>query len=408
MATKTYYAKLDCFSAPTNVEHIAGEAFENFCEFMTYLSASDKVTLITWNSGSSAPTGSFTSRTYPDGNLPFGRGAHAVWRINTSSTRNWEWYLYTQVVSGSAAVANESFNSPIVHYSYANMFNDSSARGVIMQAAVCFSGSTSFNPWNGTISQGNSTAGTPRWVSGALDRTLYVLPRSNDLGGTHATNRNNSIDMFYKASSATQLRYNFIFDGDAFSFYYVDVATPNAYVPIYVGPFELRNSLTGSGICTGSYGFTMYRGYNANIPILATNFGDTAGSNFDPQGGIAIPIGTLVSGSKGAIANITQTFGSTTYQPNYYTGKYDEFPVMIGVNENPNFGLLGQFNYGLMRVVVGTLSNDSVSDLSRAVFASGLGTIGNRMISVPWTGSLAPAASYSRSGSNFTWTKDYG
>lgn len=406
MATKTYYAKLDCFSAPTNVEQIAGEAFENFCEFMTYLSASDKVTLITWNSGSSAPTGSFTSRTFPDGNLPFGRGAHALWRINTSSTRNWEWYLYAQVVSGSAAIANETFNQPIVGNASTNFYNSSTFRGIAFQAAVCFSGSTSFNPWNGTVSQGNSTAANPRWVSGALDRAMYVLPRSNDLGGTHATSRNNSLPLYYNDTTANRrTRYNFIFDGDALL---TMLSFDNSqYALAYVGPFELRNSLTGSGICTGSYGFVCASGGTSTTMPINSVFGDTAGSTINYNGGIGVPIGVLVSGSKGAIANITSTFGSTTYQPNYFTGKYDEFPIMVGVSENPNFGLLGQFNYGLIRLTYGTQSEDSVSSLDRAIIGNDI-TIGNSKISIPWTGSLAPAASYSRSGSNFTWTKDYG
>ncbi len=411
MTTKTYYAKLDCYSAPTNTEHIVGEQYKNVCDFMTYLSGSGNVTLITWNSGSSAPTGSFENRTFPDGNLPFGRGAHAVWRINTSSTRNWEWYLYVQVVSGSAAVANETFNQPIVNYSFANIINNGNGRGVIIQAAVCFSGSTSFNPWNGTVSQGNSTAANPRWVSGSNDRTLYVLPRSNDLGGSHTTSRNNSTIIVYRALGTTYQRFNMFFDGDSFVFLLSDSGTgnfPNNYIPSCVGPFELRNSLTGSGICSSPYGFAMHYGYNANVPILGSTFGDTAGSTFDPQGGVALPIGTLVSGSKGGIANILQTFSATGYQPNTGLLSIDEFPVAIGVNETPDFGLLGQLNYGLYRTVRGAVSHDTYSNLSRAIFASGGGLFGNLMISAPWTGSYAPGTTFSRSGSNYTWIKDYG
>ena len=88
--------------------------------------------------------------------------------------------------------------------------------------------------------------------------------------------------------------------------------------------------------------------------------------------------------------------------------EYDEFPVMVGVNENPNFGLLGQLNYGLYRTVRGPLSHDTVSDLSRAVFGGIGATVGNLMVSVPWTGSFAPGVSFARTGSNYTWTKDYG
>jgi hypothetical protein len=408
MATKTYYAKIDSYSAPANTEHIAGEQWKNLCDFMTYLSGSDLVTLVSWNSGANALTGSFENRTYPEDNFAFGRGTHALWRINTSSTRNWEWYLYAQVVSGSAAVGNETFNQPILNYGSSNFANDFSARGVLMQAAVCFSGSDSFNPWNGSISQGNSTAANPRWVSGSNDRIMYVLPRSNDLGGSHATSRNNSVIMFFRSSGGTRSRYNMIFDGDAFVFL-VNEDSANNNLPLYVGPFELRNSLTSSGICNSPYGFAMQYGYGVNVPILTTLFGNTAGNTFDPQGGIAVPLSTMVSGSKGGIADITQTFNSITYQPNYFTEKYDEFPVMIGVNESPDFGLLGQFNYGLYRTVLGANSDDVNSDLSRAIIGSGnTTTINSFKISVPWTGSLAPGTSFSRTGSNYTWIKDYG
>lgn len=412
MATKTYYAKLDCFHSTGNKEHIAGEAFKSFCDFMTYISGSNRATLITWNSGSGAPAGSFESRTYWDGALPFGRGAHAVWRINSDSNRPWDWYLYAQVVSGSAVIANESFNVPIVSYGSALLNASSDQRGIALQAAVCFSGSNSFNPWNGTISQGNSTAGNPRWASGSNARTMYVLPRSNDAGGSHATSRNNSVSLCDYGTSNTSIRSHMIFDGDAFSVYSNINDDPNDYKKVYVGPFELRGSLSGSGICGGQLGFIMYRdfGSSADLPAFNVEFGDALGTSTTRNGGVAAPIGSGVSGSRGGILQVGSgaPFNTTVHQPNYFTGNYDEFPITVGASESPNFAFLGQMNYGLARTVIGPATQDTNADLSRAILAGNNGTITDYMTSIPWSGSLGPGVSLARTGSNFTWTKDYG
>lgn len=418
MATKTYYAKLDCYFNTTNKEHISGEAFKSFCDFMTILSGSGRANLITWNSGSGAGAGSFESRTYWNGALPFGQGAHAVWRINSGSNREWDWYLYAQVVSGSTAI-NQSFNQPIVCYGGA-AFRDNGfggGRGIAIQAAVCFSGSNSFNPWNGTISQGNSTAGTPRWVSGSNSRIMYVLPRSNDLGGSHVTNRNNSIDLFeIQLASAGggqgALRMSMISDGDAILVQHAIDEDVNDYETTYIGPFELRGGLSGSGICGGQLGFMMYRdvGTSADLPAFNTAFGDTVGTSATRNGGVAVPIGFGVSGSLGGILQVGSgaPFNTTAHQPNYFTGNYDEFPIGVGISESPNFAFLGQMNYGLTRTVIGPATQDTNADLSRAILAGNNGVTTDYMISVPWSGTLGPGISLSRTGSNFTWIKDYG
>lgn len=416
MATKTYYGKLDCRSSTANVERTTNEVYYGLMDFLTYLSSSNVCTLVSWNSGSSAGTGAFSTRTYWDGANPFGFGSHSIWRFNTSSTRNWEWYMYVQVCSGTNGSITETFNLPITSSATAasvNFFlNSNSNRGILLQTAVCVSGTTSFNPWNGTLSQGNSTAASPRWVSGSNDRYLYVLPRSNDTGGTHATQKANSHSFGRGFTTATTaVRYHYLYDGDALMFLQ-DRDEAGAYDLTYVGAFELRNELTASGLGGGKYGFCMVSPTD-QLPVgtIPTDsvIGTTAGTVASgiPGGGIAMPSGTGVSGSKGMVVGSVGTFSSRTYQPNTVTGKYDEFPIFIGYSESPFLSLLGSLNSGLAKFVVGPEVHQVTSDYTNAVFGGSL-TLTNAKVIVPWSGSLAPGLGLSRTGSLCTWSYDYG
>ncbi len=414
MTTKTYYAKLNCLSNPTNKEHIANEQYKNICDFMSFLTGSGVADLVSWNSGSGAVSGSFNTRTYWDGTRPFGLGSHSLWKMKANADRPWDWYLYIQLVSDTATVAAQTFNQPILSTGIANFMNDIGQRGILFQTAVCFSGSTSFNPWNGTISDGNSTAANPRWVSGALDRTMYVLPRSNDLGGSHTTSRNNGVGIIYqRMTTNNQNQCNYIYDGDSL-FMNNDRDFSRTINFGYLGTFDLNASLSGSGICNGTKGFIMYFGTD-NINTINTNvvFGDTAGtsvglSSDTCQGGVGVPLGVMTTGSRGGILQVMNNFPGTSYQPNQLLEKFDEFPIYVGISESPHFGYLGSLDTGFMKAVVGAQSYHVSQDFSRACLGSNL-TANNRKITVPWTGSYAPGyIGAPREGYTFTWTKDYG
>jgi hypothetical protein len=411
MTIKTYYAKLDCRSFPAAAENVTNETYYGLMNFLNYLSSSNQCTLVSWNSGSSAVAGDFSTRTYWDGAAPFGLGSHSVWKFHTSSLRNWEWYMYVQVLSGSTAI-NQVFNQPIVAGGGASLFGASNYRGILLQAAVCVSGTTSFNPWGGTLSQGNSTAGSPRWISGSNDRRLYVLPRSNDLGGAYSSLKNNTYT-FGRALDINfdpRARYHFFYDGDAIQ-YLQDGNETGGYDITYVGAFELRNDLTSSGIGGGPYGFCMLNAplsLRASTVDLNTVYGSTAGTDSNYGGsGIVVPINNAVSGSKAMIFNTLSTFFNRTYQPNYLTSKYDEFPISVGFSESPFLGIVGNLNSGLAKFVVGPEVHQASSDYRNAIFGGSL-TLTNAKIITPWTGSEAPGVSISRTGSLATWTYDYG
>jgi len=221
------------------------------------------------------------------------------------------------------------------------------------------------------------------------------------------------------SSAATKLRFHFIFDGDSLMALMNDASTNSATYNIsYVGPFELRTNLSGSGIGSGSHGFIMNTATAAtpaaNTFILATAFGDVAGTTTTQNGGIAAPIGGTVSGAPGSGSKIAilDTFGSSLFaigqQPNFYTNQFDEFPISVGGGETSFQGLLGTLNSGLTRLTIGAQSHDVSGDGMRAVFG-GSTTLAaaNAKVSVPWTGSFAPGIGTTRTGSNFTWTKDY-
>ena len=426
MTTKTYYGKLDCFSN-TAAEQPINELYKSFFDFMSYLTQSNVASLVAWNSGSGVISASLNQRGFWDQTNAFGPGAHSVWKFPSSSTRPFDWYLYTQVVSGAGAM-QFAFNNPISGYGSTtnNLANNGNARGIIMQAAVCFSGTTSFSPWNGTgVTDGQSTASDPRWIPGAAGRTMYVLPRSNDPGGAApiVSQKSNAVCLVSTQATTAKLRFHFIFDGDALLVLANDVSSVNAgcYGLSYVGPFELRNSLTSSGICNGPFGFTMYSaqgGFSslpANTLAIATALGDTIGTSTAGNGGIAVPIGGLGNGLPGSGSKITYcdtvaTLTNTAFQTSTYTGLVDEFPIILAGNEAPIVGVLGTYNFGLLRMAGnGVQSHDVNSDNSRAVFGSTTVVANSNLkVTVPWTGSTGPGIGLTRLGTNFTWTKDYG
>ena len=413
MTTNTYYAKLDCLSSTADYNQTAGEVYKTCMDFLTYLSSSNLVTLISWNSGSSASAGSFTSRTYPGGALPFGDGAHSLWRFNTSSLRHWEWYLYLQNVTGPFGVGlRQAFNTPISGYGGDSFLQGSGVgaweRGILMQAALCVSGTSSFNPWNGSISDGSGNAstaagnGTIRWISGSNNRQLYVLPRSNNVEGTHASTRDNGIALF-RIYPETSVRYHFIYDGDCLQMMY-DNSANSTYTISQVGGFEFRNELSGSGFCGSNFGFTMYSNPTVVTDTLsfATSFGNTTG-NATLNGGLAVP---FISGSKSGIFDILGTFPGSTYQPNTTINRFEEFPLYLGGAEAPFVGIAGNINTGLLKAMRDVQVHDTTADFSRAVFG-GTTTVTDLKVSTPWTGSSPPGTGLSRTGSNYTWVADY-
>lgn len=414
MPTKTYYAKLDCYSNVTNGLNTAREYYKSFCDFMSYLTGSNVATLVAWHSGSGAASGSFNERTYWDEAKPFGTGSYGIWKFHTSSTRNWEWYLYAQ--DQFDINLNSSFYDhcqPILVYGQ-SLYVNGGDQTVIMQAAVCFSGSDSFNPWNGTITDGFSQATSPRWVSGSDDRTMYVLPRSNDLGGLHAANKQNGLTFgrigYYNNSGAPRtMRFHFIYDGDAL-LVLNDTDNDSTYTVTYVGAFELRNSLSGAGISNSDHGFLMYTQVSnplANTINNNSNFGNINGDTTTQNGGIAVPIGEAISGSKTAIPQGINNFLGTTYQPNTLINAYDEIPIYVGISESPFQSYLGTLNTGLVRYMVNVGSNDMKDDYTRAI-VGGSTTLSNLKISIPWSGSIAIGVGTDRTGSNYTWTTNYG
>lgn len=434
MPTRTYYGKLDCYSSVASTQELIDEMYKGTLDFLTYLSSSNQVDLVAWNSGSGAPAATFENRTYSDGAFPYGGGAFSLWKFRTNSRRNWEWYLYLQRADESTSVrtvTQYSWTLPITGSASTSavtngiIFSNVShnTRGIIMQAALCVSGTTSFNPWNGSISQGAANAslgagnGSVRWVSGSDSRRLYVLPRSNDLGGVHTLQKSNATPLVITA--ATTARYNFMYDGDALQVVY-DGGANNTYAYNYVGGFELRNALTASGICGSDYGFLMYA-YQPNAqnePTLITDTlsfnstigdvsGSAGGSATGVNGGVVCPVKAAVSGSKGMILNILDGWSTAAYQPNTYTNRYEEFPILVGASESPFLGFVGTLNTGLVRVMRDVQVHDTTADFSRAVFA-GTTTLSNLSISTPWAGTSPPGLGTSRTGSQFTWAKDYG
>lgn len=252
------------------------------------------------------------------------------------------------------------------------------------------------NPWNGTTNaNGLDTKGTPVWTTGSS--VLHVLPRSNNTGGNHATNKQNLVG-FPSVVSAGD-RYHLLADRDSF-LVMGDIGSNASYnVMFYVGTYE---PLSSSQFVTASGGNVampmMMIGDNGNFPLVATTtYGDTAGTA-TANGGI---VGPNTSSSEARSARMdrygTNILANANLQPNanFNPAAYDEFRIPVLLFESPAFGHVGYID--MIAETYNIPVHSTNSDNSKASFGTGGSAVN---IIAPWSGS-APGSTSTRAGRQF-------
>jgi hypothetical protein len=204
---------------------------------------------------------------------PFKNNAWFVFRWNTHSERSWPYYVYYQfnrsdVGNFTAAPASPSaiLGTSATAYTWFSLG---------MQAAIGVGGDQ--NPWNGAGTMGQNTKGTPVWKIPSGGSAVHVFPRSNNIGGSHNTNKENCAGLYLSDYSSVQAHRMHMWsdldglfwtftssDTGYYWFHYTGVYTPRAEVPTPTYPLVQ---------------FTM------NAAWSSTQYGDYAGtSNY--QGGV--------------------------------------------------------------------------------------------------------------------------
>jgi hypothetical protein len=281
-----------------------------------------------------------------------------VFKWLTSSNRSWEWYLYIQ------GIPNVNPNlAPAVP---ARVQGATGARNTLAwSTAISVSGSQSENPWGGTTgSLGSDTKGNPVWVSSSNDYNLYVCPRSNSAGGSHATARDNlGFATFLNAFSNNDLVYPFIIsDDDSLLFSSSGRAGDEDYTSFtYLGTYEPFCSVLSQSIKTPFVTFCHAAGITVR-PFANTDFGDAQATlDYGAKAGTGNTNGGIVGVT--GVRTVTMDFPSnkpnasgdfiSTLQPNAaiesvsssFGSEYSTLPVpLFASTSDDQPGFLGFIN----------------------------------------------------------------
>lgn len=352
------------------------EQFVNLYRFLNGpLLSGGYVEIVASNYGSSG-----TGFDYHDELTPVGENAWACFRWVTGSvggsTSNRGKNMYMLVQFADGANFGTSPGSPAT-------LDGGTGDGVGISVAWLADGG---DPWNGgSGSLGSDAKGSPVWHP--KSSTLYSLPRSNAIGGTHASLRQNTLNVNDQTASPT--RYHILADRDNLAIV-VDANDNGTFTGFwYCGCYTLIPGLSG----TIDMPIFMLRD-TAPPWLTLTTIGSTTGNSSEDGGafGPNFSAGATMRGFR--FDRFDANLFTTLAQPNaqFTSSVYDEVPLPVIMYET-DYGLVGFSNF--FNETFNAASNNVSPDATKVNFSMQAGGLG---VSLPWiTGSL-PGDTSTREG----------
>lgn len=377
--------KIECFLNEGNGNNNAQAFFKSLYDFFV---SHPNMTLVARNAGAGKPA---VNLGYYDAADPFGNNCWAIFKMGATAAgggpRAFDYYVLIQHTMATAAFGASPGNPGLI------IGSTGSSDGIVgMQVALGVGGDG--NPWKGVgATLGANTKGTPVWGAPTAGTLAHVFPRSNNLGGSHVTNRENCAYLFsqYAYTAGSKYRAHIIADDDSIVVA-SDLDDDNTYALTYVGPYTVRQGLAMSFplimVSTGS---------NILPFTVGTNYGPIAGNTY-PEGG-AVHRDNNIGVRSIFMERLNNLVNTTTIQPNrlFSTPEFDEFPVAFYIDESPHEGYLGQLDF--LREVGNIATHDTSSDKKRMVV--GGSTLGSVKMTIPWDGSTTPKSGITRQGIDF-------
>lgn len=264
-------------------------------------------------------------------------------------------------------------------------------------SAACKSDGTT--AWGGTTNNnGADTKGSIVWVSGSTKMAVY--PRSNAIGGSFVTNKQ---DMVYVAVgvSNSPVKFNILIDNSTLYFTYDEGSSvlTSTYDFTYFGPYTAMSGTTptASYVCIGGRG--MSAGSNTTA---GTTFGTTAGTTVAADGGISHPYYGDVK--IGIFDRLTSLFATTSaqQQPSMAneSPQYTAMPIVVGMSEtSASYGMCGMI-HEFIQEVYNVNIHDTNSTKTKAVLG-GAYTFASVKHLVPWHSGTTPGTGRTRNGVQF-------
>lgn len=347
---------------------------------------------------------------------PFTNNAWFLFRMNTSAvnplylgTRTFPWYILVQWNRSDQGFFGTAPGDPGL--SSANGAGSGNDSRVAVQFAIGIGGDQ--NPWNGTGTLGTNVKGNPVWKVPTGGTGLLVWPRSNSVGGSHATSMQNCTEIYYRATNGwgnSPSKCHIILDDDNFLFLH-SVADAQTYSFQYFGMYTPHPDLNplypmvaiGTGFNAGGGGGV--------IPInIGALQGSTTGTGFDAfssgtfnnTGGIPGP-NPVTDGIRGLYVDRYSSllYGVDARHPNRYFNppQCDEYPIPLMMYEQPSYyGYAGQVDFIREITSIPTHTRNTGSG-DRMVFGSN--TTSSIKISAPWAAGILPGSGITREGVAF-------
>lgn len=376
--------KIECYHLPYLTPLAGQEAFTSIYKFFQ---VHPNMSEIARHGGLG---GNASNVNYHDEANPFLPNAWFVFRMNTATenpaytgTRTFPWYVLVQWTRFDSATFGSSPGNPGLSDGTSSGSGSSSI--VSVQFAIGVGGDQ--NPWNGGGSLGTNTKGSPVWKTPTGGTTSYVFPRSNNVGGSHTTNKENGATVF-RAFTGVASRSHVVCDDDSIVFLSTDDLTQHFMT--FFGEFTPK---PGS---TQDYPYVMLGTGLSALPLArATTLGSTSG--FAPNSA-----GVPVNGSVRSVILDRYTFAleaTNCPSPNQVLGAttWDEFPLPVFAFEAPNnIGYVGQVDFvqEVSSIPHGALNGDGSKVV---VGSSGTPILGSSRVTLPW-GNVPFGSGYQRSG----------
>jgi len=323
---------------------------------------------LNWGSGG-------TGTDFWDGANPFGSNAFAVYCFPPSPQRLWSWYILIQWSAGAtfgSAPGNPGLTDGGTGGGVSNI--------AFAVAAALDSGDNPANPWNGTSNfDGADTKGATVWAAPG-GGTLYVMPRSNDVGGSHATNKENCGPILLTGTTVDQ-RLHFAADEDSFWSTHDHDDANRFFHNWFVGPYVPTPD------------------FNPAVPLVSFQ------GVVDPSDDVVLGDLTGVTGGGVVAHDSSQTYAFRAKLPRIYAvtqgthgvstlrgGGKEVLPIQIWLDEAGLNGTIGYIRAEDMAIVANATSRDVVpasgppythliagetGDTSRWIFRYGANTLPN-------------------------------
>lgn len=324
---------------------------------------------------------------------PIGDNGFFVYKLKPSGSRVYSIYILVQWGTNTANFGSGSATPG--HF----VNNATKPYGVGIAFAVALtSGGADANPWQGgTAFNGADAKGSTVWAApgGGL---LFVYPRSNNAGGTHAVNKQNCavITDIENNSPTSAVRTNIVGDDDNLAIA-VDNADDNTYQLCVLLDLKLADNLT----IPVNHVFMNWNGQGGTFSTQQA-YGSTASSTAT-EGAVVGYDGTSYR-----VFTIWESFDTgyltSTFQPSPQqagVSRYDQVAdINICVNEAPYKGFVGRTN-GFLKVVQNVAVHDRSSDYKYVVLGGGVALVDFKF-TFPWDGgSTNPKSGVTLAGVTF-------